>query len=211
MVVTALCSSFSTDPHAVRARWLGWLAAGAREVAWALCSIPPERWSALPPRSDGGLGTWPPARHVRHLVLYESRLIRPLVDAVLDSQSEFEFKAKQLPSRSELDQADAAWDPSLSPEAVAGLVDALGEGRFSLLQRLEAAPDEVWQRPLPAGVAPGEVPAYLDWLLARARQHELEHLSALWKLALYWDRSSPTSTSRVSLPLQPADRLEESH
>jgi hypothetical protein len=69
----------------------------------------------------------------------------------------------------------------------------------------------VWQRPLPAGVAPGETPAHLDWLLARARQHELEHLSALWKLALYWDRSSPTSTSRVSLPLQPADRLEESH
>jgi hypothetical protein len=132
-------------------------------------------------------------------------VILPVAEAVLDSQ------ADQLPPRSELDQIDAAWDASLSAEAVEGLVGALGEGRFSLLQRLEAAPDEVWQRPLPAGVAPGEAPAHLDWLLARARQHELEHLSALWTLALYWDRISPSTASRVSLPLQPADRLEESH
>jgi hypothetical protein len=90
-------------------------------------------------------------------------------------------------------------------------VEALGEGRYSLLQRLEVAPDEIWERPLPPGVAPGAVPAHLDWLLARARQHELEHLSALWTLALYWDRVSPSTTSGVSLPLQPADRLEESH
>jgi DinB superfamily len=205
LVVTALCSSFSTDPHAVRARWLGWLANGAREVAWALCSIPAERWLAAPPRSNGGLGQWPPARHVRHLALNESRLIRPVVDAVLDRQPE------RVPSRSELDQVDAAWDASLSSEAVEGLVATLGESRFSLLQRLEAAPDEVWQRPLPAGVAPGEAPAHLDWLLAHARQHELEHLAALWTLALYWDRISPSTASGVSLPLQPADRLEESH
>jgi hypothetical protein len=205
--VTALCSSFSTDPHAVRARWLGWLADGAREVTWALCSIPAERWLAVPPGSSG-LGEWPPARHVRHLALNESRLIRPVVDAVLDSPA-----SGQVPSRSELDQLDAAWDASLSTEAVEGLIAALGEGRFDLLQRLEAAPDEVWQRPLPVGVAPGEAPAHLDWLLARARQHELEHLSALWTLALYWDRISPStaSASGVSLPLHPADRLEESH
>ena len=205
MVVTALCSSFSTDPHAVRARWLGWLAGGAREVAWALCSIPPERWVTAPPRSDAGLGEWPPARHVRHLALNESRLIRPLIDAVLDSQPE------RLPSRSDVEQVDAAWDASLSPQAVEGLVERLAEGRFGLLQRLEVAPDEVWERPLPAGVAPGDAPAHLDWLLARARQHELEHLSALWTLALYWDRVSPSTASGVSLPLQPADRLEESH
>ena len=209
MAVTALCSSFSTDPHAVRARWFGWLAEGAREVAWALCSIPPDRWVVAPPRSDGGLGDWAPARHVRHLALNESRLIRPVVDAVL--QSESQRQPERVPSRSELDQVDAAWDASLSAEAVEGLVATLGEGRFTLLQRLEAAPDEVWQRPLPSGVAPGEAPTHLDWLLARARQHELEHLSALWTLALYWDRVSPSTTSGVSLPLQPADRLEESH
>jgi hypothetical protein len=99
----------------------------------------------------------------------------------------------------------------LSPQGVEALVGALGGARFDLLQRLESAPEEVWERPLPAGVAPGEAPAHLDWLLARARQHELEHLSALWTLALYWDRLSPATASRVSLPLQPADRLEESH
>ena len=160
---------------------------------------------ATPPPADAGLGTWPPARHVRHLALHESRLIRPLVEALLDGQPE------RVPSRSELDHVDAAWDASLGPDAVEGLVEALGEARFALLQRLETAPDQVWQRPLPPGVAPGVAPAHLDWLLARARQHELEHLSALWTLALYWDRVSPSTASGVSLPLQPADRLEESH
>jgi hypothetical protein len=203
--VTGLCSSFSADPHAVRARWLAWLATGAREVAWALCSIPAERWLADPPAADRFYGGWPPARHVSHLALTESRLILPVVDAVLEDRFE------NIPSRSELDQLDAAWDPSLTQQAVEGLVDTLGGGRFTLMQRLDAAPDEVWQRPLPGEVVPGEAPAHLDWLLARAHQHELEHLSALWTLALYWDRSSRTTTSRVSLPLQPADRLEESH
>jgi hypothetical protein len=205
--VTELCASFPADPHAVRARWLVWLGAGAREVAWALCSIPAERWTAIPPAAES-LGTWPPARHVRHLSLTENHLLVPVAHALLDGST------ADVPTRSELDELNAAWDPSLSSEAVGGLVDALAEGRFDLLQRLEVAPDEVWDRPLPAGVAPGEAPAHLDWLLARAHQHELEHLSRLWKLALYWDRAFSTSsaaTSRVSLPLQPADRLEESH
>jgi hypothetical protein len=196
----------TTDPHAVRARWLGWLAEGARELAWALCSIPPERWLATPPNANGGLGAWPPARHVRHLALNESRLILPVAEAVIRGD-----QGAPAPSRAELDQVDAAWDPTLSPQGVEALVGALGGARFDLLQRLESAPEEVWERPLPAGVAPGEAPAHLDWLLARARQHELEHLSALWTLALYWDRLSPATASRVSLPLQPADRLEESH
>jgi hypothetical protein len=143
---------------------------------------------------------------VRHLALSESRLVLPVLQAVLEGRP-----TAELPSRAELDQLNAAWDLRMPVEVIEGLARALGEVRFDLLQRLEAAPDAVWEWPLPAGVAPGELPARLDWLLARARQHELEHLSALWKLSLYWDRSSSSSASRVSLPLQPADRLEESH
>ncbi len=117
----------------------------------------------------------------------------------------------ELPAPSVLDQLNAAWDPAIPLDVVQELVQALGETRFELLERLEAAPDGVWERQLPAGVAPGEGPARLDWLLARVHQHELDHLSALWKLALYWDRRSPSTASRMNLPLQPAVKLEESH
>ena len=75
-------------------------------------------------------------------------------------------------------------------------VSVLGDTRFELLQWLEAAPDQAWDR-------------QLDWLILQARQHELEHLAAIWRVALYWDRVSPASVT--GLPLHPADRLEESH
>ena len=75
-------------------------------------------------------------------------------------------------------------------------MQGLGDTRFELLQWLEAAPDQAWDR-------------QLDWLVLQARQHELEHLAAIWRVALYWDRVSPASVT--GLPLHPADRLEESH
>lgn len=79
------------------------------------------------------------------------------------------------------------------------LPQALATIRFELLQRLEQAPDDDW--------------AALEWTLLSARQHELQHLAAIWNIALNWDRVpldlDPTRTPGV--PLHPADRLEESH
>src|SRR5207302_6082905 len=109
-------------------------------------------------------------------------------------------------------------------ESAEAIVRGLGETRFELLQRLEAAPDEAWERPLPAVAAPGAGvinPIQLDWLMLHARQHELEHLAAIWRVALYWDRASPAvaraapwphqARRAAGLPLHTADRLEESH
>ena len=106
------------------------------------------------------------------------------------------------PSTSELEHVDAAWDPQAAIESAEDIVRGLGESRFELLQRLEVAPDEAWAEPI-----------QLDWLMLVARQHELEHLAAIWRIALYWDRVTPTPSA---LPggaayLHPADRLEESH
>ena len=36
-------------PAVARERILAWLAEGAREVTWALCSLPRERWAEPPP------------------------------------------------------------------------------------------------------------------------------------------------------------------
>jgi hypothetical protein len=181
------------------------LAEGAREVTWALCSLPRERWAASPPL---GPGDWPALRHVQSVAARESQHVLPLVRQALGESA----SAAPALSTAELDRVDAAWDAAAAVESAEAIVHGLGATRFDLLQRLEAAPDAAWQQPLDpsAANATGEsMPVYLDWLLLSAHQHELQHLAAIWKLALNWDRVSRTPASGV--PLHPADRLEESH
>ncbi|MDQ6675500.1 MAG: hypothetical protein M3069_33020 [Chloroflexota bacterium] len=205
-----LCTG-AAAPDGARERILAWLAAGAREVSWALCSFPRERWAETPPT---GLSTWPALRHARHLALRETYLTLPSVRHALGDAG------GELPSPAELEQADAAWDAEAAIQTAEAIVHGLGDIRFELLQRLEAAPDEAWERPLPLVVVPDACgsPVQLDWLMLHARQHELEHLAAIWKVALHWDRASTAVVSARSsdqttagFPLHPADRLEESH
>ncbi|HLZ27753.1 MAG TPA: hypothetical protein VKV73_10575 [Chloroflexota bacterium] len=191
-----LCTG-AAAPDAARERILAWLADGAREVAWALCSFPRDRWAEPPPTR---LSTWPALRHARHLALRETFVTLPTVRHALGDGGE------DLPSPMELEHADSTWDAVAAIESAEAIVRGLGETRFELLQRLEAAPDEVWERPLPAAavtLAP-EVrlasPVQLDWLMLHARQHELEHLAAIWRVALYWDRASPAVSGRSIRP-----------
>ena len=167
-----------------RARILAWLAEGAREVTWALCSLPPDRWAAPPPAR---LSHWPALRHARHVALRQAHVLLPTVRQALGEAG----ADTELLSPPELEQADAAWALTSAEDIVRGF----GETRFELLQRLEAAPDEAWEA--------------VEWPLLNARQHELEHAAAIWRIALNWDRVSRTATPGV--PLHPADRLEESH
>jgi hypothetical protein len=154
------------------------------------------------------LGEWPVLRHVRHLALHEQHQILP---AVRQALGETTVESSTL-STLEIEQADAAWDIARTSETAEGLVRDLGDTRFELLQRLEAAPDDIWQRPLSAATAEAcgvAAPVELDWLLLSARQHEQQHLAAIWNIALNWDRVACTPIPGV--PLHPADRLEESH
>ncbi len=200
------CQAWPLGPQDERARLLAWLASGARELAWALCSLPRERWLEPPPdhvaRTTGG---WPALRHVRHVSLYAAQLWLPAVQAALGQR-----RPEQLAPIVELERQDAAWDARSA--AADALVRSLAETRFELLRLLESAPDDAWARPLAPELAdrgtPRARPARLGWLVARAYQHELEHLSALWKLALYWDRAPAPPSAGADLPLQPADRME---
>jgi hypothetical protein len=182
------------------------LAEGAREVTWALCSLPRERWTTPPPER---LSAWPALRHVRHLMLHERLVTLPEVGYALDGAP------RESPSTVALERADAAWDPVLACDTADTLIHDLAGIRFELGQRLESAPDEVWNRATSHPAAADARPRLAE-LLLRTRQHELEHLATIWRIALYWDRVSP-STERhapagaVGLPLHPADRLEESH
>jgi hypothetical protein len=190
---TDLCTGRAPQDLA-RARILAWLAEGVREVTWALCSLPRERWAAVPPRQ---LGEWPVLRHVHHLALREMHQILPTVCQSLGEPSP---EAKVL-STLELEQADAAWDAAEAEGSAEELVRSLGATRFELLQRLEAAPDDAWRT---SG-------SEMQWLLLNAHQHEMQHLAAVWKIALQWERVSHDIATTPSVPLHPADRLEESH
>jgi hypothetical protein len=180
-----LCT-VAAAPVGARERILAWLAEGAREVTWALCSLPRERWAEAPPSR---LSEWPALRHARHVALRETHLTLPSVRHALG-----DVAAEPVPSSIELEQAEATWDAAAAIESAEAIVQGLGGTRFELLQWLETAPDQAWDR-------------QLDWLMLQARQHELEHLAAIWRVALYWDRVAPAA----GLPLHPADRLEESH
>ena len=186
-----LCSGRAQNV-ATRERILAWLAEGMREVTWALCSLPRERWAAEPPVL---VGSWPALRHVRHLALRETHQVLPQVRQAL-GESPADAPAY---STLDLEQADAAWSAGLALESAESIVRGLGETRYELLQRLEVAPDEAWQQPAND----------LGWLMLNVHQHEMEHLAAIWKIALNWDRVE--STPIPSVPLHPADRLEESH
>jgi hypothetical protein len=182
------------------------LAEGAREVTWALCSLSREHWTAMPAER---FGSWPALRHVRHLVLNERYVTLPAVRSALGGEGEGPGSGITL------EQADAAWDPVAAFETADELIHELGSQRFELLQRLEAAPDEAWDQSLPH-TRTADAPPRLGELVLRARQHELEHLAMIWRIALYWDRVSPSNqrhapAGAVGLPLHPADRLEESH
>ena len=157
------------------------------------------------PEPLAGTASCPPSR------LRETYVTLPTVRKALGDEAE------GLPSPAELEHADAAWDAVAAIESAEAIVRGLGETRFELLQRLEAAPDEAWERPVPVAVAPTRPavsPIQLDWVMLHARQHELEHLAAIWRVALYWDRASPATVSdegAAKAPRYPANRLEESH
>jgi hypothetical protein len=159
-------------PDGSRARILVWLAEGARAVTWALCSLPRERWAEVPPTV---LSERSALAHVCHLAVHEAQVTLPAVYEALG-----------------LEVASGPVPTDNTPEAS---VERLGETRFELLQRLETAPEDAWER--------------LERPLLHAHQHELEHLAVIWRIGLNWDRASRTPIPGV--PLHPADRLEESH
>jgi hypothetical protein len=184
---TDLCTGRAPRDVA-RERILAWLAEGAREVTWALCWLPRERWAVQPPVN---LGDWPALRHVQHVAFHETHRILPAVRQALGETTPESSTRSAL----EIEQPDPPSDTADN------IVRGLAETRFELLQRLEAAPDDAWQQPVD-----------LDWLLLSARQHELQHLAAVWRIALNWGRDSKLEkTPRPGVPLHPADRLEESH
>ena len=194
----------SSDQIALaRPRILIWLAEGARELTWALCSLSRERWTVIPPAR---LDAWPALRHVRHLALRESRLTLPMVRYLMG-----ELPLEALHSVADFEREDAAWDGAGTAAAAETFIAELARTRFELLQRLEAAPDDLWKTvPRECRACRDRGPVSVDRLMQRARQHEFEHLAALWRIVLYWDAISPALSGSMGVPLHSPDGPEES-
>jgi hypothetical protein len=208
----------SHQPGLARPRLLAWLGEGVREVSWVLSWLPRARW-AVPPPSPSDLGTWPALRHVRHLALHETRLCMPAVRRLAGAAAATDVPGQPTDEPSamlaDVEREDAAWDAEAAAAAAEAIVAELAAARFELLQQAEMAPDAAWPQ--------------IEALLLRARQHELEHLAALWRLALYWEapstspHASPTSSpasqggnpptsspaGQGGVPLHPADRFSQ--
>ncbi len=202
------CAGGSQSPAEARARLLTWLASGVRDVTWGLCSLPRDRWLAEPPAHLAEtVGSWPALRHVRHLSLYAAQVWLPALRLALGLAD-----AQEVPRLLDVERRDAAWDARVTEGSAAEWIEELATARFEMLRLLESATDAAWTRPLPAELvgsdSPTADPPGLAWLMARVYQQELEHLSAVWKLALYWDRVPASTSTGSGLSLQPADRME---
>ena len=200
--MTDLCAGYTAQPSA-RERIFAWLAEGAREVSWALCY-------AAARALDGSA-----AGRARPVAGAAPRASSRAARAAFDAASRAERTGWRLGCRA----AGGQGRIRACRRRVGCPLGRRGRGRAGAWARRNAlrAPARTSnRRPTPPGrrhadtrAESSAAPIRLDTLLLRARQHELEHLADIWRVALYWDRPAPTSMGSVDLPFHPADRFSE--
>ncbi|MBI3953996.1 MAG: DinB family protein [Chloroflexi bacterium] len=155
-----------------RDRLLVWLAAGVAELEWALAQLPPERLAAAPPRHLSG---WPALQHLWHLATYERTVALPSLEYLLTGDAAPLRRASQR-------GADAAYT---GREDLRALLDDLAQVKAQERRLLEGASAEAWTTARPHPYYGAAVTA--RWMLQKSYQHTLEHLTAIWQMALFWD------------------------
>jgi hypothetical protein len=147
------------------------LTTSAAAFAWAVAQVPPERQQREPP---AGLGPWPAARHVFHLLFQERELALPTMGLWLGQA----FDAGAAPDE------DVAWD---SQAAVSDLLDQFRQVRADQLALLAQLPDTAWTETRPTAWGAPTLP----WVVTQTLQQTAEHTHHVLSLALYWE-AAPT-------------------
>jgi hypothetical protein len=146
----------------------GQLQATGQGFIWAAEQAQADRRLATPP---AGLGEWPIARHVFHLLTYERDAALPALRYWLGGPRPwFDDGAEDLawPNAPDLEALLASFREARSEQVA--LIARVGGATW-----LEAR-DTDW----------GWVS--LHWVVAKTLQHTAEHLSDVLRIALFWDR-----------------------
>lgn len=151
------------------------LRALTRHLLWAADQVPEERRFLRPPFQNA---EWCAAREVFHLMNYEREVALPSMRLWLGGPALDDLKF--------LDE-DALWETEgqhLAYSMHLQLLSDVRDAQIALLPALAGhwseARETVWSNPaLP--------PVTLHWVVAKTLQHSAEHISAISRLALFWD------------------------
>lgn len=144
------------------------LAHSAETFAWAIEQVPEERrWLAPPHKPE----EWPMARHVFHMMYYESKLALPSMRQWLGEEVHL--------SEEELDE-DNDWSTDINLAATLNEFRKVRAEEIALLKRFD---EEALERTLDTW-AWGEVT--LRWLVTKTLQHTFEHTHDILAIALFW-------------------------
>ncbi|HEY3288906.1 MAG TPA: DinB family protein [Anaerolineae bacterium] len=145
------------------------LQASADGFVWGVEQVPDSRRNIQPP---AGLGEWPAARHLFHMLYYEQTLALP---------SMRQWLGDARPSTDGLDEP-AAWTKAKAngEDHLAGFIAVRAE-QLALLPKFN---DLAWrtERETIWG------PQTLLWVVGKTYQHTTEHISDVMRIALFWDR-----------------------
>jgi hypothetical protein len=157
--------------------WNAWfrtqLHSSAEGLLWAFAQIPSERYGSCPP-APHYLGTWPPARHLWHVLHYERCLVIPSMRQWIDQVP--------APSDSDWPDDDVTWAAAWAA-GVADLPAQFQSTREEQMQLLDVVRPADWQTM--RTTIWGEKP--LSMVVTKTYQHTLEHCDTLLRMALWWD------------------------
>ena len=156
--------------------WITWfryqLRASADGFAWALSQIPLAHHTQLPPRPDY-LGTWPPIRHVWHVMEYERCQVIPSMQQWLGGS---------MPVEETWADDDTAWANALKvpPSDFGAEFQRIRQEQVVLLDQLGQVD---WS--VPRVTLWGNKP--LSMIVTKTFQHTYEHGDTLLRMGLRWD------------------------
>lgn len=169
------------------------LLTSAEGAVWAFSQIPIKRYGCCPP-APHYLGTWPPARHLWHLLHYERCLAIP-------SMHQWTDKAN-APRDEDWADDDDTWAKAWAT----GLVDLPSQFltiRQEQLQLLRVVPPDDWHsiRTTLWGKKP------FTMVVTKTYQHTLEHCDTLLRMALWWDDAERDIAARQAMQVQKSESI----